>query len=214
MSALFFSFASALGAGTRTPHRPRSPIHAETLRPVVDGSCPLERPDRHLRRSVRRAADLAQGDQSRLPGVLGRFVAGDGVKQGIVGTGRWFDYFGRGRPDLDAGHRDDPGSGVGQAAAGLFDRSVPVSTLLFVVAGRLLHDLGRDRTRPDHPPARPSDSIRLFISGSIWRLVWAWPRVCTSSRRAFCRSSCRCHAVPAGTAHLARRACSTACGSA
>ncbi len=89
-----------------------------------------------------------------------------GVKQGIVGRGRWFDYFGRGRPCLDADDRHDPGSGVGQADARLFHCPDPgqhaAGSSRCVVLYVIWAEIG---TCPDNPAIRPGDSTRWSSSG-------------------------------------------------
>ena len=73
MSALFLSLPLLWAqAQPRAPRRPRladsRPRRSSSLMWLVLWSDPTA----HVRRSGRRASDLAEGDQSRLPGMLGR----------------------------------------------------------------------------------------------------------------------------------------------
>ena len=78
-----------------------------------------------------------------------------GVKQGIVGRGRWFDYFGVAALVLT------PVSVMIRVLESVKRlpvysiASVPVSTLLFVTLVVLLLHLGRGGTCPDNPAIRP-----------------------------------------------------------
>ena len=70
MSALLSSFP-LLWAQAAAPNPPQVGIPREAL-VRLKWLYPLERPDCHHPGPRRRGSDLAQGDQSRLPGLLGR----------------------------------------------------------------------------------------------------------------------------------------------
>ena len=93
MSSVTFLASFALGAGARTQRPFASTSRGETLI-RLKWLFLLSDPGVMSNDLVGRAAHMAQGHQLDLPGVLDLFWLVTGVKQGLVGRGRWFDYIG------------------------------------------------------------------------------------------------------------------------